>query len=377
MRPFEELLKYSSSIHGHLCAGQVLGVRMAMAGCREVGIEEPRESKKLLVFVEIDRCATDAIQAVTGCSLGKRTLKFFDYGKMAATFLNLETQKAVRVLARDEARSTGAAYADGCSNEHAAQKDAYTLMPEEALFEIQPVRVRIAGEDMPGARGERRTCARCGEGINFRREVEKDGQTLCIPCARGGYLAPSGEEKPPASPPKTLLIVGTKKSGKTTLIEKLLPELSARGYRVGTVKHHHSSSPLDVDRPGKDSWRHRRSGARAVALVSPSEIAIFQNTDGPAPLDQVIAALKNLDLVLVEGFRSTATKPRIEIGKISTPPSLTDAAEHLLATVSSPKIDRGVPYFDPAEIRRLADLIEERVLGKPALSIPTQPTASK
>ncbi|MBI2361374.1 MAG: molybdopterin-guanine dinucleotide biosynthesis protein B, partial [Deltaproteobacteria bacterium] len=334
MRSFEELLKYSSSIHGHLCAGQVLGVRMAMAGCREVGIEEPRGSKKLVVFVEIDRCATDAIQAVTGCSLGKRTLKFCDYGKMAATFVNLETQKAVRVLARDEARLTVAASANGCSSEQGAQKEAYAVMPEEALFEIQPVRVQIPDEDMPGARGGRQICARCGEGINSRRALETNGETLCVPCARGGYLAISREKKAPASVPKTELILGTKKSGKTALIEKLVPELSARGYRVGTVKHHHSSSPLDVDRAGKDSWKHRQAGARAVALVSPTEVALFQDTYEPTPLDEIIKMLKNLDLVLVEGFRAEA-KPRIEVGKFSAPPSLTDAAGHLLAVVSS------------------------------------------
>ena len=105
MRSFDELLHESSAIHGHHCAGQVLGVRMAMAGCREVAIDEPKACKKLVVYVEMDRCATDAVQAVTGCSLGKRTLKFLDYGKMAATFVNTETRRAVRVLAKDDARA--------------------------------------------------------------------------------------------------------------------------------------------------------------------------------------------------------------------------------------------------------------------------------
>ena len=99
--PFEKLLKESIKIHGHLCPGQVLGVRMSMLGLREIGIEDPKgkDKKNIIVFVEIDRCATDAIQSVTGCSLGKRSLKFLDYGKMAATFLNLKTGNAVRILA--------------------------------------------------------------------------------------------------------------------------------------------------------------------------------------------------------------------------------------------------------------------------------------
>ena len=110
MRSFEELLQESSATHGHRCAGQVLGVRMAMVGCREVEIDEPKGCKKLIVYVEMDRCATDAIQAVTGCSLGKRTLKFLDYGKMAATFFNMETRKAMRVLAKDNARELAPLY---------------------------------------------------------------------------------------------------------------------------------------------------------------------------------------------------------------------------------------------------------------------------
>src|SRR5512141_2841153 len=97
---FEALLQESVKIHGHLCAGQVLGVRMSMLGLREIGIGEPKgaDRKSLIVFVETDRCATDAVQSVTGCSLGKRSMKFLDYGKMAATFLNLKTGRAIRVF---------------------------------------------------------------------------------------------------------------------------------------------------------------------------------------------------------------------------------------------------------------------------------------
>ena len=106
MRQFDELLQEAVAFHGHLCPGQVLGIRMAVAGCRALQIDEPKAmGKGLVVFVEIDRCATDAIQAVTGCSLGKRTLKHMDYGKMAATFVNVPAGEAVRVAARDDARA--------------------------------------------------------------------------------------------------------------------------------------------------------------------------------------------------------------------------------------------------------------------------------
>ncbi len=103
---FDSLLDESAKIHGHLCPGQVLGVRMSMLGLKKICIKEPKgkDRKNIIVFVEMDRCATDAVQSVTGCSLGHRTMKFMDYGKMAATFLNLKTGRAVRVIAREDSR---------------------------------------------------------------------------------------------------------------------------------------------------------------------------------------------------------------------------------------------------------------------------------
>ncbi|MFA6464859.1 MAG: formylmethanofuran dehydrogenase subunit E family protein, partial [Desulfurivibrionaceae bacterium] len=103
METFEQLLEKSTKIHGHICAGQVIGVRMSMIGLREISIDDPKAQRKdFYVLVEIDRCATDAIQTVTGCSLGKRSLKWLDYGIMAATFVNLKTGKAVRITALEE-----------------------------------------------------------------------------------------------------------------------------------------------------------------------------------------------------------------------------------------------------------------------------------
>src|SRR4029453_4878103 len=106
METLEELLQRAEASHGHMCAGQVLGVRMAMLGCQAVGIADPRgaDRKSLIAFVEIDRWAADAVNTVTGCRLGKRTLKFFDFGKLAATFLNVKTGEAVRVVALDSSQ---------------------------------------------------------------------------------------------------------------------------------------------------------------------------------------------------------------------------------------------------------------------------------
>lgn len=186
---FESLLKESVKIHGHLCPGQVLGVRMSMLGLNKIGIEDPRgkDRKSLIVFVEMDRCATDAIQSVTGCSLGHRTMKFMDYGKMAATFVNLRTGKAIRVLAKEEAREKAKEYFPEIEDKYKAQLEAYKIMPDEELFNVMDVRVQIKPEDMPGRPLGRTRCVQCGEYVQDMREVCKDGKILCRPCAKGGY----------------------------------------------------------------------------------------------------------------------------------------------------------------------------------------------
>ncbi len=363
MRSLNELLSEASSIHGHHCAGQILGVRMAMVGCREVGIDEPRGCKKLIVYAEIDRCATDAVQAVTGCSLGKRTLKFLDYGKMAVTFLNTETRQAVRVLAKDDARNLVPLYVQDAANPRDAQKQAYRIMPEAALFNIKPVALEVATQEMPGYRGKRVQCAECGEGLNFNREVKLGGRTLCIPCSQEELLSQGRVNGAKTTSPKVLLIVGYKKVGKTTLIEKLIPELSSRGYRVGTVKHHHSDFPVSVDTVGTDTWRHRQAGAASVALATPTDIAMFRDGANSLSLDQIISALGEADIFLVEGFHE---EPRAKIEVLSDrydePLCVED--NHLLAVVGRTASDEAVPGFGLDSIKPLVDLIERKILGK-------------
>jgi len=374
VRPFDELLKESSSVHGHLCAGQVLGVRMAMAGCREVGIEEPRGCKKLMVYVEIDRCATDAIQAVTGCSLGKRTLKFLDYGKMAATFVNVQSHQAVRVIARDDARDYVSSYVTDCLNRREAEKLAYSVMPEELLFRFQSTQIQIPEQEMPGVRGGRVLCSQCGEGINFKREIKVDGRILCLPCAQGGYIHRNSKIDTDIDAPPVIHIVGRKNSGKTTLIEKIIPQLSARGYRVAAIKHHHSARPLDMDWEGKDSWRHRKAGAKAVAIISPSETALFEEMSERMSLSRVVASLNRVDVVLVEGFRSQAQFEIRFVDDSATFDPILEGHEGLLAVVGAPAPLDGIPTFGRDDIPPLVDLIEQRVLirAKSGLNSPTR-----
>jgi formylmethanofuran dehydrogenase subunit E len=187
MRDFQSLLQVAAERHGHLCAGQVLGVRMALRGLGELGLEPESAAKRLIVFVEIDRCATDAITSVTGCSLGRRTLKYVDYGKMAATFVDIVADQAVRVVALDSARERAAACAPAGMAKGAAELAAYQIMPESELFGIQEVRVSISKFDQPGHPLTRVACVRCGEGINDGREIVRDGETLCRACASHAY----------------------------------------------------------------------------------------------------------------------------------------------------------------------------------------------
>jgi formylmethanofuran dehydrogenase subunit E len=184
----DEYLEDCARAHGHLCAGQVLGVRLAMHALRLLKIEEPR--KRLLTWVEIDRCATDAITVVTGCRLGKRTLKFRDFGKMAATFCDLTEDRAVRVAARESSRQQAARLFPELATAGERQMRAYRELPDDALFTHQWVRVAIAEEDLPGFRRPRVVCEECGESVNFAREVRENGRTLCRACSGGRYWQP-------------------------------------------------------------------------------------------------------------------------------------------------------------------------------------------
>lgn len=187
MDQLETLIRESHTLHGHLCPGQILGVRLAALGCRLVGIDNPQGSRNLLVWVEIDRCATDAIQSVTGCKLGKRTLKFVDYGKVAATFLNTETSVAFRVVARDDSRQVAHWYAPDAPDKKSAQLQAYKVMPDDMLFNVYSVNVTVPDNDLPGHPLTRVTCQICDEGINDGREVTSDGSVVCRACAGEAY----------------------------------------------------------------------------------------------------------------------------------------------------------------------------------------------
>ncbi len=195
MDSFETLLQQAEAAHGHLCAGQILGVRMAMLGCARLGIVEPRgiDRKRLVTFIEIDRCATDAIGVVTGCRLGKRALKFRDWGKMAATFVDLgpnssnqapdpAARRAIRIAALESSKELARQLYPHMENRNQQQMLAYREMPDEALFTEQWVRVDLPPREFPGFKGARVACAVCCEGINYDRFVQQGERVLCAGC---------------------------------------------------------------------------------------------------------------------------------------------------------------------------------------------------
>jgi formylmethanofuran dehydrogenase subunit E len=213
MQNFDALLHEAEVAHGHLCAGQILGVRMAMLGCERLGVEDPKgvDRKRLVTFIEIDRCATDAIAVVTGCRLGKRAIKFRDWGKMAATFVDLTSSllpvgetplyKAIRIAALESSKQRARELFPHIEQKNQQQMLAYREMSDADLFSEEWVSVPIHPREMPGYKSARITCEACGEGINYDREVRRDGKILCQGCAfpEERYYQPLTAENPSAN----------------------------------------------------------------------------------------------------------------------------------------------------------------------------------
>lgn len=191
MDPFHKLIQDSATEHGHLCPGQVVGVRMAVLGCRLIGLDEPKQRnqiKKLLIYVEMDRCTADAVAHVTGVRLGRRSLKFADYGIMAATFLNLESGDSYRVLSTEESRDLAQVYAPEFEHKSERQIAAYQRMPDNVLFRVQEVHVKMNEFDLPGPTRRKVACSQCGQVIRDAREVIIGTKPVCKPCTDDSYF---------------------------------------------------------------------------------------------------------------------------------------------------------------------------------------------
>ncbi len=258
MQDFEILLEGSAKAHGHFCPGQVIGVRMAMLGCDLIGLDDPsshNQIKKIIVYVEIDRCAADAIAYVTGVKLGRRSLKFMDYGIMAATFVNLETKKAVRIISREEPRHVAYKYAPTIENKHQQQFEAYKVMPLDLLFDVEEVEVDVPPWDMPGPTKFKAICENCGIVVRDKKEVIKDGKILCKACAYGAYYTRKNGNK----------------NGKLHIKDKTI-------NRVSTCGHNHSqeiSLPTSSGITGHSLCNTHCVPARASSPAN--EIDLFNN----------------------------------------------------------------------------------------------------
>ena len=181
-----------ASVKGPPRPGIILGIRMCVRALKLLEIDSPAAyHRKLIVVVETDRCLPDVMALVLGCRLGNRTLKFRDWGKMAASFLDLTRDRAFRVAARESVEAEALQTFKPLARDQALS-EAYKAFGDERLFAWQPAIVKFSPEDLPGYRAPRVLCQRCGEGIGFRREVHRDGLTLCRACAGEAYWLPGG-----------------------------------------------------------------------------------------------------------------------------------------------------------------------------------------
>ena len=185
----QKALDLASARHKHLCPRQVLGARAAIAGARALDLEVPRADKRLLVIVETDGCFVDGVEAVTGVSVGRRTLRVEDYGKIAATFVDVKTEQALRVAPQLDVREKANHYAPEQTRRYFAMLHGYQRMPDEELLTIQPVKLAQPVAAIVSRAAARAKCEMCGEEIINEREVKTDGRALCRACTGGGYFS--------------------------------------------------------------------------------------------------------------------------------------------------------------------------------------------
>ncbi len=187
VRSIQSLLDESAARHQHLCPRQVLSVRLGLLGARLLDVEIPNRAKRLLVLVETDGCFADGVSVATGCTVGTRTLRLIDHGKVAAVFVDTITDRAVRLIPSKASRTLAQAYAPLARSRWHAQLEAYQIMPEAELFDVQPVELTLSLEQLLSKPGRKAVCDQCGEEIINEREILQEGRTLCKACAGDGY----------------------------------------------------------------------------------------------------------------------------------------------------------------------------------------------
>jgi formylmethanofuran dehydrogenase subunit E len=187
MDQLTELLRESAARHCHLCPRQVIGARMGLLAGRVLGLAVPQADKRLLTLVETDGCFADGVSVASGCWVGRRTLRVIDWGKIAATFVDTHTGRAVRLAARRSARALAAQYAPEARSRWEAQLHGYQRMPDEDLLDQCAVALTTPLEQILSRAGQLAICQACGEEIINEREVVSGGQVLCRACAGEAY----------------------------------------------------------------------------------------------------------------------------------------------------------------------------------------------
>lgn len=187
IKDYDEQLAKAAEFHGHLCGGIAIGTKMAMYGMELLGMELNKKNRNLIVFLEIDRCMSDAVQSVTGCSMGRRSLKQMNYGKFAATFYDMETKEALRISDLDANKKVKTAE----TKEEMIER--FRKTPPEKLFGVEKVKIELSEGEMPGKPHTTAFCSVCGEKVSDGRHVMRDGRPVCRPCAFGSYYELSEE----------------------------------------------------------------------------------------------------------------------------------------------------------------------------------------
>ncbi len=196
MMALNELLSQSAARHDHVCPRQVLGVRMGLLAGSELKLSLPQSDKRLLTIIETDGCLADGVEVATGCTVGHRTLRVEDYGKVAATFVDTQTGQAIRIAPRGDARSIARSYAPDARNRWEAQLIGYQLIPIDDLFTIEDVQITTSIESIVSHAGVKAICESCGEEIINGREIFSEGKIWCRACLVGAYYTLSHELTP-------------------------------------------------------------------------------------------------------------------------------------------------------------------------------------
>lgn len=359
MASFQELLARTAALHHNLCPRQVLGVRMGMLAGKRLGLDLPQADKRLFAFVECDGCGMGGISVATGCLVERRTMRILDYGKLAATFVDTHTGESIRIKPHPLARSHAEALFPGEPNHWHSQLEAYQIMDDNQLFIVEPVQLTVSLEKIISLPGLRVECANCGEEISNERQVTRGTKTLCCNCAGDGYYIHDTDDPSRSvrgnTPIPLITVIGKSKSGKTTLIENVVKQLSGRGFRIATIKHH-SHSGFEIDYQGKDSWRFAQAGSQQVVIAAPDKLACYKPLDYELSLDEIASHITGVDLILVEGYKRSSY-PCIEVMRSSISCEPIGSPEHRIALVTDSDLYLGVPRFALNDFQEVTSLI--------------------